>query len=560
MENLFTYLVEAEDLVNDTIAGQDAMIAVDPLNVVDSGFSSIDDEDDNGEDEAEAKDYDNIGDDAASMVAAVHSAAAPLLLPLPPISSTSVASPMFDTRSNSNNTSHSHSDSHNPNAATTLTVSPTKMSSSSLPGWRKPKSMPRRPLSAYNIFFKAERERIVEEINANRPPHEGLPTRRGRPRTLGIGFGGLARRIAERWKTADKAERGLYEAKAQQEKERYEREVALWRKEHPELVPKRKLGKSKKTTKTNSKKTTTKTNKVKKVASRANKSSRVGNKNHHKHMAKNGSNQKHQLQSPIHPFIASAAAHLPQSNDRPRAVSSDGTQVRNRIANATMATSISGKNGNTDGTHSPPSLTANDPKLAMKKEALSFTSPGAIAETTDSGCTNYNDHSGPSPSFSTSFQSTLVGSVLASLSPAATNGMTCLQEAPTVTGVSRDWLSSLLSTSVGPDGGTGMPSFPPQQRGLPAPPTTSSTTATASTGMTTTARNNDVHDNSENVCYESQHDCDTAADAVVDGVFGTMPGSGHLQNSNNNNNSSFKTHDGSDDLEIFMELAERDDW
>lgn len=110
---------------------------------------------------------------------------------------------------------------------------------------KKSSPMPRRPLSAYNLFFKAERERIVKEINDNRGPNEGLPTRRGRPRTLGIGFGGLARQIAQRWKAIGKAERGTFEAMADKEKERYEREVTIWREENPELAAQKRKKKTK---------------------------------------------------------------------------------------------------------------------------------------------------------------------------------------------------------------------------------------------------------------------------------------------------------------------------
>jgi len=109
--------------------------------------------------------------------------------------------------------------------------------------------MPRRPLSAYNLFFKSERQRIVIEINKNRGPDEGKPTRRNRPRKLGIGFAGLARDIAKKWKAMSKGERTIFEDRARQEKERYDQEVELWKKENPEQSMRRRVRKSKSQTK-----------------------------------------------------------------------------------------------------------------------------------------------------------------------------------------------------------------------------------------------------------------------------------------------------------------------
>ena len=119
----------------------------------------------------------------------------------------------------------------------------TEPSSEKKMAWKKPNGMPRRPLSAYNLFFKSERQRIVIEINKNRGPDEGKPTRKNRPRKLGIGFAGLARDIAKKWKSMDKAERALFEDRARVEKERYDNEVELRKRQHPEHIFKRKARK-----------------------------------------------------------------------------------------------------------------------------------------------------------------------------------------------------------------------------------------------------------------------------------------------------------------------------
>lgn len=90
--------------------------------------------------------------------------------------------------------------------------------------WKKPKDMPRRPLSAYNLFFKSERQRIVASIS------EGPNPRLGRSgKAVGIGFAGLARDIASKWKVLDNAEKSVFEEQAKVEKLRYRQEMSVWR-------------------------------------------------------------------------------------------------------------------------------------------------------------------------------------------------------------------------------------------------------------------------------------------------------------------------------------------
>jgi HMG (high mobility group) box len=83
--------------------------------------------------------------------------------------------------------------------------------------WRKPKGKPKRPLSAYNIFFAEVRKQMLQERN-------DLP----KSADHGIGFRNLAQAVAAKWKSLDQSLKVPYEGKARLAMENYKKEVALW--------------------------------------------------------------------------------------------------------------------------------------------------------------------------------------------------------------------------------------------------------------------------------------------------------------------------------------------
>jgi hypothetical protein len=113
--------------------------------------------------------------------------------------------------------------------------------------WKKPKDMPKRPLSAYNLFFKEERERI---LNAGPETAQGVESPTGNDegetgrsdtkhgRTSGIGFSNLTKRIAIRWQQLDSEGRNPYEKRAAIDKKRYNEAVLVWRTKRKEVAKK----------------------------------------------------------------------------------------------------------------------------------------------------------------------------------------------------------------------------------------------------------------------------------------------------------------------------------
>eukprot|EP00934_Nitzschia_sp_Nitz4_P002161 Nitzschia sp. Nitz4//scaffold99_size76975//62655//63638//NITZ4_005583-RA/size76975-processed-gene-0.55-mRNA-1//1//CDS//3329560871//2161//frame0 len=81
----------------------------------------------------------------------------------------------------------------------------------------KPKDFPKRPLSAYNVFFKETREDILAKSKENDEPK--------------VDFQTMAKEIAARWKTLGKQERDRVELLAQKDMLRYRDEVKAYEEE-----------------------------------------------------------------------------------------------------------------------------------------------------------------------------------------------------------------------------------------------------------------------------------------------------------------------------------------
>lgn len=86
---------------------------------------------------------------------------------------------------------------------------------------RAPNERPSRPLSAYNFFFRKERERLLEQN----------PTL-----VKTLGFKGMAKHLAKQWKGIDKQSRDRYNSLASHDKIRYSQELAEFQSEQEEFL------------------------------------------------------------------------------------------------------------------------------------------------------------------------------------------------------------------------------------------------------------------------------------------------------------------------------------
>lgn len=94
---------------------------------------------------------------------------------------------------------------------------------------KKPKDRPKRPLSAYNIFFKEERKRILEEIPDSQSATgetvlDANGTAKKKPHGK-IGFQSLAKIVGKRWKDLSLDNVEIYKRKAEDETKRHRKEM-----------------------------------------------------------------------------------------------------------------------------------------------------------------------------------------------------------------------------------------------------------------------------------------------------------------------------------------------
>ena len=102
--------------------------------------------------------------------------------------------------------------------------------------WKKPKDKPNRPLSAYNLFFQAERATMLGDDAKVHDQDKGK--KRVHRKTHGkIGFAEMARAIGQKWKDLPDDQKKQYLEQAATEKKRYAVELKAW-KEEQKLKPK----------------------------------------------------------------------------------------------------------------------------------------------------------------------------------------------------------------------------------------------------------------------------------------------------------------------------------
>jgi hypothetical protein len=117
----------------------------------------------------------------------------------------------------------------------------------SCPERKKDPDAPRRPLSAYNIFFLVERERLLSEggqvgfryddelvekaVKANLKEAKTRKKRSHRKSHGKIAFKDLATAVSERWKVLSPATKAVFEKYATNERKKYKQKMEVWQKQ-----------------------------------------------------------------------------------------------------------------------------------------------------------------------------------------------------------------------------------------------------------------------------------------------------------------------------------------
>jgi HMG (high mobility group) box len=94
--------------------------------------------------------------------------------------------------------------------------------------WRRkrPKGMPKRPLSAYNLFFQMERVTVLASADKKHTSTEGVQEiDNGKTKMKKVGFEELAKIVGKRWRLLSRVDRKKYEALAEKDSLRYRKEM-----------------------------------------------------------------------------------------------------------------------------------------------------------------------------------------------------------------------------------------------------------------------------------------------------------------------------------------------
>ena len=119
-----------------------------------------------------------------------------------------------------------------PRRRTSINIDPTKLV-----------AKPLKPLTGYNIFFKLERERILNETDHMKLPvtdedlvrirrfHQANPKRSHKKSHGKISFQELNRRIAKRWRETPEEDRAIFHRHSDLEKSQYDEQLRKWQKQ-----------------------------------------------------------------------------------------------------------------------------------------------------------------------------------------------------------------------------------------------------------------------------------------------------------------------------------------